>query len=84
MQRCLTEHPTKLTERVVQSHDPTRKPPLASEPRLILLYGGFRLYDPVAEVYRSVAELKLWLIGGVKLVIRDARTGVDVTRSVLS
>jgi polyhydroxyalkanoate synthesis repressor PhaR len=53
------------------------------EPVLIKRYGNQRLYDTVAARYVSFDELAGMILNGEKFVVRDARTGEDITHAIL-
>jgi len=51
---------------------------------LIKRYARGRLYQPAEARYVSVQELRRWRRDKVSFVVRDAKTDVDVTRTVLT
>ena len=54
----------------------------ASE-RVIKKYPNRRLYDTNTSTYITLAEVKQLVIDGEAVVVRDAKTGDDLTRSIL-
>ena len=56
----------------------------ASTPRRVIKkYPNRRLYDTNASNYVTLAAVKQLVIQGEPLVVRDAKTGEDLTRSIL-
>jgi polyhydroxyalkanoate synthesis regulator protein len=56
----------------------------ARDPVTIKLYANRRLYRPTAGRYVTRGELVSLAARGVEIVVRDAKTGVDVTGRILS
>ena len=55
-----------------------------SEPaRLIKKYPNRRLYDTKTSVYITLADVKKLVMGGEEFQVVDAKTGDDLTRSIL-
>jgi len=55
-----------------------------SEPaRLIKKYPNRRLYDTKTSVYITLADVKKLVMGGEEFQVVDAKTGEDLTRSIL-
>ena len=50
--------------------------------RVIKKYPNRRLYDTTTSSYITMAEDRQLVIGNVALVVRDAKTGEDLTRSI--
>lgn len=74
----------------------TRRQPRASPPpaqdaqpaecagvRVIKKYPNRRLYDSLQSCYVTLAEIKSLVLASQPFVVRDARTGEDLTRSIL-
>ena len=61
------------------------KKPSAEKPaqRVIKKYPNRRLYDTNTSTYITLSEVKKLVMGSEPLVVRDAKTGDDLTRSVL-
>lgn len=51
--------------------------------RIIKKYPNRRLYDTDASAYITLAEVKALVMSGESFVVRDAKTGADLTRSIL-
>ncbi|SDL92813.1 polyhydroxyalkanoate synthesis repressor PhaR [Oryzisolibacter propanilivorax] len=68
-----------------QNHDPSDEPSPAATPRerIIKKYPNRRLYDTTTSTYITLAEVKQLVIGGEAVMVRDAKTGDDLTRSIL-
>jgi len=52
-------------------------------PRLIKKYPNRRLYDTKTSVYITLADVKKLVMGGEEFHVVDAKTGEDLTRSIL-
>ena len=61
------------------------KKPSAEKPaqRIIKKYPNRRLYDTDTSTYITLAEVKKLVMSSEPLVVRDAKTGDDLTRSIL-
>ena len=57
--------------------------PAAGEPRIIRKYPNRRLYDTSASAYVTLAQVRQLVLERQPFVVHDARTGEDLTRSVL-
>jgi polyhydroxyalkanoate synthesis repressor PhaR len=55
----------------------------ASGPRVIKKYPNRRLYDTRSSSYITLAEIKQMVMAHESFVVRDAKTGEDLTRSIL-
>ncbi|MCB1988782.1 MAG: polyhydroxyalkanoate synthesis regulator DNA-binding domain-containing protein, partial [Burkholderiaceae bacterium] len=51
--------------------------------RIIKKYPNRRLYDTNTSSYITLAEVKQLVMASEPLVVRDAKTGEDITRSIL-
>src|SRR5664279_1373300 len=61
-----------------------KKPAAASTgPRILKKYPNRRLYDTEVSSYITLAEVKAMVLQGVDFEVRDAKTGEDLTRSIL-
>lgn len=60
---------------------PTPEPQAAQ--RVIKKYPNRRLYDTSTSTYITLAEVRQLVIDGVDVAVRDAKTGDDLTRSIL-
>ena len=58
--------------------------PVAAKPlqRVIKKYPNRRLYDTDTSTYITLAEVKQLVMASQSLVVRDAKTGEDITRSI--
>ena len=56
---------------------------LDGAPRIIKKYPNRRLYDTSASAYITLVDVKRLVVAGASFVVRDARTGEDLTRSIL-
>lgn len=54
-----------------------------SSPRVIKKYPNRRLYDTDTSTYITLTEVKKLVMESEPLVVRDAKTGDDLTRSIL-
>ncbi|RZA16282.1 MAG: polyhydroxyalkanoate synthesis repressor PhaR [Proteobacteria bacterium] len=68
-----------LKEISVQSNKIAAKPEL----RVIKKYPNRRLYDTETSAYITLAEVKQLVIRSAPFVVRDAKSGEDLTRSIL-
>jgi polyhydroxyalkanoate synthesis repressor PhaR len=51
--------------------------------RVIKKYPNRRLYDTASSSYITLSEVKQLILDGLDLVVRDAKTNEDLTRSIL-
>lgn len=69
-----------------QSAEPEPAPDAAPDAgilRIIKKYPNRRLYDTATSSYITLAEVRQLVIDHVSLVVRDAKTGNDLTRTIL-
>lgn len=64
----------------IQASAPAGSPPAQ---RVIKKYPNRRLYDTATSAYITLAEVKQLVLDSVPLTVRDAKTGDDLTRSIL-
>jgi polyhydroxyalkanoate synthesis repressor PhaR len=57
--------------------------PQASGPRVLKKYPNRRLYDTQTSSYITLAEVKQMVLQGEPFEVRDAKTGEELTRSIL-
>lgn len=57
--------------------------PWSSRPRSIKKYPNRRLYDTDTSTYITLAEVREFVMAHQSVVVRDAKTGEDLTRSIL-
>ena len=55
----------------------------ASDARVIKKYPNRRLYDTSSSSYITLAEVRQLVMDNERVVVRDAKTGDDLTRSIL-
>ena len=55
----------------------------ASGPRILKKYPNRRLYDTHTSSYITLADVKKMVLAGTEFEVRDAKTGDDLTRSIL-
>ena len=51
--------------------------------RIIKKYPNRRLYDSEASAYITLSDVKQLVMDGVRFLVQDAKTGEDLTRSIL-
>jgi polyhydroxyalkanoate synthesis repressor PhaR len=51
--------------------------------RVLKKYPNRRLYDSATSSYITLADVKKMVLAGTEFVVRDAKTGEDITRSIL-
>jgi polyhydroxyalkanoate synthesis repressor PhaR len=54
-----------------------------SGPRILKKYPNRRLYDTQTSSYITLADVKQMVLGGTDFEVRDAKSGEDITRSIL-
>ena len=52
-------------------------------PRVLKKYPNRRLYDTQTSSYITLADVKTMVLDGESFEVRDAKTGEDLTRSIL-
>ena len=57
--------------------------PEAAGTRVLKKYPNRRLYDTRSSSYITLADVKQMVLGGEDFEVRDAKTGEDLTRSIL-
>ncbi len=55
----------------------------AADPRILKKYPNRRLYDTQLSSYITLADVKAMVLGAESFEVRDAKTGEDLTRSIL-
>jgi len=65
--------------------EPSSPPPeeAAGGPRILKKYPNRRLYDTQQSSYITLADVKAFVLSGEHFEVRDAKTGEDLTRSIL-
>lgn len=54
-----------------------------ASPRVLKKYPNRRLYDSESSSYITLSDVKTMVLAGTDFVVRDAKTGEDITRSIL-
>lgn len=54
-----------------------------SEPRIIKKYPNRRLYDTESSMYITLEDVRQLVLGGTEFCVKDAKTGEDLTHSIL-
>ena len=74
----------KSTHAKTQEAVPEGAPAAESQPqRIIKKYPNRRLYDTKTSAYVTLTEIKQLVMEGQSFVVRDAKTGDDLTRNLL-
>ena len=58
-------------------------PSAPGSPRVLKKYPNRRLYDTQVSSYITLADVKSMVLNGIGFEVRDAKTGEDLTRSIL-
>src|SRR4029079_5693270 len=69
-----------------QTRRADKAPPAAAAgagPRILKKYPNRRLYDTEISSYITLADVKSMVLKGIDFEVRDAKTGEDLTRSIL-
>ncbi len=64
-------------------HEPPAADAAADGLRILKKYPNRRLYDTRSSGYITLADVKQMVLGGERFVVRDAKSGDDLTRSIL-
>src|SRR3954470_6607788 len=64
--------------------DPTSDKPSGSQPVVVKKYANRRLYNTATSSYVTLDDLARMIKQGGDFVVKDAKTGEDLTRSVLT
>ena len=74
----------KTTAAASEAHANAASETTASQPlRIIKKYPNRRLYDTTTSSYVTLTEIKQLVMQGQVFVVRDAKTGEDLTRNLL-
>ncbi len=65
------------------ANDDAPVPAAKAAQRVIKKYPNRRLYDTETSTYITLSEVKQFVMASQLLVVRDAKTGEDITRSIL-
>jgi polyhydroxyalkanoate synthesis repressor PhaR len=63
--------------------EPDAATPAPASQRVLKKYPNRRLYDTSASSYITLADVKQMVLDGIEFEVRDAKTGEDLTRSIL-
>lgn len=63
--------------------EPEAATPTPGTPRVLKKYPNRRLYDTSASSYITLADVKQMVLDGFEFEVRDAKTGDDLTHSIL-
>jgi polyhydroxyalkanoate synthesis repressor PhaR len=77
---------TRRAGKAPASAEPRTEPVAAaasSAPRILKKYPNRRLYDTQLSSYITLADVKTMVLSGEHFEVRDAKTGEDLTRSIL-
>jgi len=75
---------TKKTSKTIQPpQSSVHTPEQGLQSRVIKKYPNRRLYDTTSSGYVTLTQVKQLVIEGKPVVVRDAKTGDDLTRSIL-
>jgi polyhydroxyalkanoate synthesis repressor PhaR len=74
---------TTKTKAAKLSASPAEPGRAAASPRVVKKYPNRRLYDTSSSTYITLTEVKQLVLQGQSLVVRDAKTNEDLTRSIL-
>ena len=75
---------SKSTAATSEAHADSASDNVASQPqRVIKKYPNRRLYDTKTSSYVTLTEIKQLVMQGQVFVVRDAKTGEDLTRNLL-
>ena len=80
MATAATPAPSRKNSRTKSGSGPAVAP---DGPRVLKKYPNRRLYDTVASSYITLADVKKMVMTGESFEVRDARSGDDLTRSIL-
>jgi polyhydroxyalkanoate synthesis repressor PhaR len=71
------------TEASAEPAPPAATTPPAGGPRVLKKYPNRRLYDTQLSSYITLADVKAMVLSSESFEVRDAKTGEDLTRSIL-
>jgi polyhydroxyalkanoate synthesis repressor PhaR len=75
--------PRMPTDRAPPSPDPDGASPAGDAVRVLKKYPNRRLYDTRTSSYITLADVKKMVLGHEAFEVRDAKSGEDLTRSIL-
>jgi len=82
---AVTRHAAKASVEPAAKAEPAKTPAAApaGEPRVLKKYPNRRLYDTQLSSYITLTDVKAMVLSGERFEVRDAKTGEDLTRSIL-
>jgi len=80
---AVTRRAAPPTARVKPAATPEPGTPSAGGPRILKKYPNRRLYDTQLSSYITLADVKSMVLAAERFEVRDAKTGEDLTRSIL-
>jgi polyhydroxyalkanoate synthesis repressor PhaR len=75
--------PTRRARTPLKAPGAAATPSVAAGPRVLKKYPNRRLYDTQLSSYITLADVKAMVLTGEDFEVRDAKTGDDLTRSIL-
>jgi polyhydroxyalkanoate synthesis repressor PhaR len=75
--------PTRRTVKPGASAEPTPSETAPAGSRVLKKYPNRRLYDTQLSTYITLTDVKAMVLTGERFEVRDAKTGEDLTRSIL-
>ncbi len=80
---AVTRRAAKAKPEPVATPEATEAAPTTSGPRVLKKYPNRRLYDTQLSSYITLADVKAMVLSAERFEVRDAKTGEDLTRSIL-
>ena len=80
---AVTRRAAQPTARAKPAATPEPGIPSAGGPRILKKYPNRRLYDTQLSSYITLADVKSMVLAAERFEVRDAKTGEDLTRSIL-
>ena len=78
---AVTRRAAKASAEPAAKAEPAKAP--AGESRVLKKYPNRRLYDTQLSSYITLTDVKAMVLSGERFEVRDAKTGEDLTRSIL-
>jgi polyhydroxyalkanoate synthesis repressor PhaR len=73
-----------MERRTAMAEAPPRKPATAEQPAVVKKYANRRLYNTATSSYVTLDDLSKMVRAGEHFVVYDAKSGEDLTRSILT
>ncbi len=80
---AVTRRAAKASAEPAASAEPGPTAAPVSGPRVLKKYPNRRLYDTQLSTYITLADVKTMVLSAERFEVRDAKTGEDLTRSIL-